>query len=65
VLNTPLERDYWLTHGCPGYVLYMWNAVMGWSRTEIQVYLAHLRRQVRDNKVHSWYRQRVAYGRKP
>ncbi|OIW32793.1 methyltransferase type 11 [Coniochaeta ligniaria NRRL 30616] len=48
-----------------GYVLYMWNAVMGWSPTEIQVYLAHLRRQVRDDNVHALYRQRVVYGRKP
>lgn len=48
-----------------GYVLYMWSAVMGWSPTEIQIYLAHLRRQVRDKNVHPWYRQRVVYGRKP
>lgn len=43
----------------------MWNAVMGWTPTEIQVYLAHLRRQVRDPKVHPWYWQRSVYARKP
>jgi hypothetical protein len=48
-----------------GYVLYMWSAVMGWTPEEIQVYLAHLRRQLRDRNTHAWYRQRVVYGRKP
>lgn len=43
----------------------MWNAVMGWKPEEIQVYIAHLRHQLRDPKVHSYYRHRVVYGRKP
>jgi hypothetical protein len=43
----------------------MFNAVMGWSREEIQVYLAHLRRQMRDRTLHTWYPHRVVYGRKP
>ncbi|KAM7211100.1 Demethylmenaquinone methyltransferase [Rhypophila decipiens] len=48
-----------------GYVLYIWGTVMGWSREEIQVYIAHLRRQVRDPNVHSWYLHRIVYARKP
>jgi len=48
-----------------GYVLFMWSTVMGWSRAEIDVYLAHFRRQLRDRNVHSWMRQRVVFGRKP
>lgn len=43
----------------------MWNAVMGWSKEEIQVYIAHLRRQLKDTKIHPYYRHRVVYGRKP
>ncbi|GAB1318524.1 Secondary metabolism regulator LAE1 [Madurella fahalii] len=48
-----------------GYILYMWNAVMGWSTEEIRVYIAHLRRQMRDPNVRPWYQHRVVYGRKP
>lgn len=38
---------------------------MGWKPEEIQVYLAHLRGQLRDPNVHSFCRHRVVYGRKP
>jgi hypothetical protein len=63
-LGVLLDRDSSLTQ-LAGYVLYIWSTVMGWSNEEIQVYIAHLRRQVRDRNVHAWYRQRVVYGRKP
>jgi hypothetical protein len=43
----------------------MWGAVMGWSPEEIKVYLAHLRRQMKDKSLHTWYPHRVVYGRKP
>lgn len=45
--------------------MYMWSTYMGWQPKEIQVYLAHLRRQLRDPAVHPFYRDRVVYGRKP
>jgi hypothetical protein len=43
----------------------MWNAVMGWSPTEVKVYVAHLRREVFDKNVESYFTRRVVYGRKP
>jgi hypothetical protein len=48
-----------------GYINYMWGAVMGWSPEEIKVYLAHLRRQMNDKSLHTWYPHRVVYGRQP
>ena len=48
-----------------GYILFMWGAVLGWTREEIQVYLAHLRVQLHDTSVHGYYMHRVVYGRKP
>ena len=57
--RTALEMD------AEGYVLYIWGSVMGWSEQEIQVFLAHFRRQLRDPKVHPWLYHRVVYGRKP
>lgn len=47
-----------------GYVLFIANTI-GWTREEIQVYIAHLRREVRSGKVHAYYRQKVVWGRKP
>lgn len=47
-----------------GYVLFMANT-LGWTRTEIQVYIAHLRREIRSGKYQPYYRQKVVWGRKP
>jgi len=47
-----------------GYVLFIANT-LGWSRDEIQVYLAHFRREARQGKLHPYYRQKVIWGRKP
>lgn len=47
-----------------GYVLFMANTI-GWTREEIQIYIAHLRREVRSGKFHAFYRQKVVWGRKP
>ncbi|KPM44501.1 hypothetical protein AK830_g2046 [Neonectria ditissima] len=54
-----LEQDY------EGYVLFMANMVLGWSKEEVSLYCAHLRREIRSGKFHPFYRQRVVYGRKP
>ncbi len=43
----------------------MWNAIMGWSPEEIQVYIAHLRRQMKDRTLQAWYPHREVYARKP
>ncbi|KAJ4112360.1 hypothetical protein NW765_015430 [Fusarium oxysporum] len=54
-----LEQDY------EGYVLYMANMVLGWTKEEVSVYCAQLRREIRSGKFHPFYRQRVVYARKP
>jgi hypothetical protein len=48
-----------------GYVNYVWAALMGWKPEEIKVYLSHLRRQMRDPSLHTWYPHRIVIGRKP
>ncbi len=45
--------------------MYMWTAVMGWKPEEVQVFIAHIRRQMRDPDVHSNWRLRCVYARKP
>lgn len=48
-----------------GYILYMWNAVMGWNPDEIKVYSAHLRHQVNNRQLRPRFLRRVVYARKP
>ncbi|KAI0881363.1 S-adenosyl-L-methionine-dependent methyltransferase [Annulohypoxylon maeteangense] len=48
-----------------GFLMYMWTMVMGWTKEEIQVYAAHLRRELRSPNIHAYYPQRVVIGRKP
>lgn len=43
----------------------MFNVVMGWTKTETQVYCAHLRRQLRDPELHPYFTRRIVYARKP
>lgn len=43
----------------------MLGQIMGWSRAEIQVYVAHLRRQLRDKNVHATFKVRCMSGQKP
>ncbi|KAL2132740.1 hypothetical protein VTI74DRAFT_3423 [Chaetomium olivicolor] len=48
-----------------GYLLYMWNAVMGWSKEEIQVFIGYLKHQWNVEGLNPYFIRRVVYGRKP
>ncbi|RSL49182.1 hypothetical protein CEP54_012556 [Fusarium duplospermum] len=47
-----------------GYVLYMATSE-GWSREEVSVYAARLRREMRNSKIHAYFRMKVVWGKKP
>ncbi|SPN96551.1 related to TAM domain methyltransferase [Cephalotrichum gorgonifer] len=47
-----------------GYILYPATS-LGWSREEVAIFAAHIRREIRSPDIHSYYRQKVVYGRKP
>ncbi|KAH6951924.1 S-adenosyl-L-methionine-dependent methyltransferase [Fusarium avenaceum] len=47
-----------------GTVLHMATS-LGWTEGEITVFVAHLKRDIRSPKIHSYYRQKVVWGRKP
>ncbi|MBE3044915.1 hypothetical protein IMZ48_20620 [Candidatus Bathyarchaeota archaeon] len=47
-----------------GLVLAM-ASTLGWSKAEVQVYIAQLRQELRTNRFYPYYRQRVIWGRKP
>ena len=47
-----------------GYILFI-ASTLGWSKEEVQVYVAKLRREIRSLKYRPWYWQKVVWGRKP
>ena len=38
---------------------------LGWTKEEVFVYAAHLRKELRTNKVHSFCRFNIVYAQKP
>ncbi|KAK4153508.1 Phosphomethylethanolamine N-methyltransferase [Chaetomidium leptoderma] len=48
-----------------GWILFVWSQVMGWSKEQVAVYVAHLRNQLKDRNVHGYVMMRSVYGRKP
>ena len=52
-----------ITSDIEGYVLYM-ATMQGWSKEEVAVYAAHLRREMRDPKIHAYGHTKVVWGRK-
>lgn len=63
------ERGQWvqlvLEQDLEGHVLFLANVAQGWTKEEIHVYIAQLRREVRSGKHHGYYRQKVVWGRRP
>lgn len=48
-----------------GYCLYLAEQILGWSIPEIHVFCAHLRRELRNRKLHPIFRLRCVYAQKP
>lgn len=57
-MQLALEQD------AEGSVLFM-ATMLGWTKEEITVFLAHFRREIRSKEIHSFFWQRVVWGRKP
>ncbi|KAJ9142423.1 Methyltransferase domain-containing protein [Pleurostoma richardsiae] len=47
-----------------GYVLFM-ASLIGWTKEEVQVFVAKMRQELTSKKMHPYYRQKVVWGRKP
>lgn len=47
-----------------GFILFM-TTVQKWTREQVQVYMAHLRKELRAGHYHVYYWQKVVWGRKP
>lgn len=53
-----------LDHDTEGYVLFI-TMTLGWTREQILVYIAQLRREMRSGKKKAYYMQKIVWGRKP
>lgn len=47
-----------------GYVLFVASA-LGWTKSEVSVYCAQLRKEIRSGKYHPFYRLRAVWAQKP
>ncbi|KAI0018998.1 S-adenosyl-L-methionine-dependent methyltransferase [Xylariomycetidae sp. FL0641] len=54
-----------LLNDVEGYTMMLWNALMGEDTPGYQVALAKLRKEVKDRRIHGYFRARYVYGRKP
>lgn len=45
--------------------IYQLASILGWTREEIQVYIAHLRPEIVSGMYKPYYLQKVVVGRKP
>ncbi|KAI1405186.1 S-adenosyl-L-methionine-dependent methyltransferase [Hypoxylon fuscum] len=48
-----------------GYTLFLWNTVMGENAPGYQEYLAYMRKELKNRKIHGYMQCRYVYGRKP
>ncbi|KAH8879347.1 S-adenosyl-L-methionine-dependent methyltransferase [Thozetella sp. PMI_491] len=48
-----------------GFVLYMFQFVLGWAEEDIHTYATGLRAQLNDRSVHGYFRIRFVHGKKP
>ena len=54
------EIGYWnllyCLQGCEGWALYLLTKIMGWELLEVQVFIAKMKRAIKDRKNHAYYR---------
>ncbi|KAK3988020.1 TAM domain-containing protein [Cladorrhinum sp. PSN332] len=48
-----------------GLILFAANVLNGWSKEEVSVYIAQVKRELRSGKNHCHYWQKIVWGRKP
>ncbi|EEU36135.1 uncharacterized protein NECHADRAFT_72861 [Fusarium vanettenii 77-13-4] len=48
-----------------GHVLHVADLAWGWSKEQVTIYCAKLRKEIRSGKHHPYYRIKIVYGRKP
>ncbi|KAK7427272.1 hypothetical protein QQZ08_006208 [Neonectria magnoliae] len=52
------------TQDTEGFITFV-TSTLGWSLEDVQVYIAHFRREVRNLNIHTYIRLKAVWGRKP
>ncbi|RJE26710.1 hypothetical protein PHISCL_00941 [Aspergillus sclerotialis] len=47
------------------WTMMLWTKILGWHREEVEVFLADVRKDLRNPAIHGYHRLKVCYGRKP
>lgn len=51
--------------GIEAMSLALFTRILGWTRDEVLIFVAHVRKDMRDQKIHAYWPIFVVYGRKP
>jgi hypothetical protein len=51
--------------GLSAFTMGLFSRILNWSKTEIEVFLVHIRKCLSDKKVHAYHKIYVVWGRKP
>ncbi|KAJ4410301.1 hypothetical protein N0V85_003980 [Neurospora sp. IMI 360204] len=54
-----------VTSDLEGVIQFLFQQVMGWSTEEIAIFAAHMRQEMKEQKIHGYWTWKVVYGQKP
>ncbi|KAI1033102.1 hypothetical protein LB504_006286 [Fusarium proliferatum] len=63
------ELGFWCNHNIAGELsglsMVLFTKGLGWSPEEVEVFLAKVRTDMKDRRIHAWWPIHVVYGQKP
>ncbi|KAF4955598.1 hypothetical protein FGADI_4433 [Fusarium gaditjirri] len=63
------DLGFWCDHNIAGELsgisMVLFTRGLGWSPEEVEVFLAKVRTDMRDRRIHAWWPVHVVYGQKP
>ncbi|CAJ0540851.1 Ff.00g077570.m01.CDS01 [Fusarium sp. VM40] len=63
------ELGFWCNHNIAGELsglsMALFTRGLGWSAEEVEVFLANVRSDMKDRRIHAWWPIHVVYGQKP
>ena len=55
--------DIWASY--LGFTLFLWDTLLGWDKTEHELFLMQIRKEARKRNIHCYFTLRYVWGRKP
>ncbi|KAI8668465.1 hypothetical protein NCS55_00872700 [Fusarium keratoplasticum] len=63
------ELGFWCCHNIAGELsglsMALFTRALGWSSEQVEVFLANVRTDMKDRRIHAWWPIHVVYGQKP